>query len=357
MKKLIYIFLFFVITQTIPAQSISDTLIVAYAPAAPFIIQENDKLSGINIWLWEKVANDLNLEYKLIQMDFSELLEGLKEGSVDLCINPLTITSERSKKMEFTNPFYVSNSTIAVVQKSSITKFLEFFKSFFNINFLRGFLILLAIITLFGLATWFFEKKKNPEHFRPEWKGVFDGMWWAIVTMTTVGYGDKYPISRGGKVIALIWMFSGLLFISGLTASIASNLTVGKLSNKTENFNDYKERLVGSVKNSSSTNFLKDKFFKNIKLFPNAEDGLEDLSNKKIDAFLYDEPILKYRIKKNESFKNLQLLSVKFDLQLYAFGLPKTRVKLEQIISQKILEITESHEWQMVLNEYGLNEL
>lgn len=356
MRKLIFLFLF--ISQlTFSQRLVKDTLVVGYTQAPPFIIENNDRLSGINIWLWERVAKDLNLEYKLVKMDFTDMLKALENEKIDASINPLTITSDRSKKMEFTHSFYASNSTIVVQKTTSLNRFLEFLKSFFSINFLRGMLFLIAIIFLFGLMIWLFEKHKNSTHFRKGWKGLFDGMWWSVVTMTTVGYGDKCPVSRGGKIIALVWMFSGLLFISGLTASVASSLTVKHLSTVADDSNEYKNRPVGSIANSSSTYFLKDNFFNKIEEYQNVNEGLEDLSDNKIDAFLYDEPILKYKLKQNESLDNLRLLPVKFDLQLYAFGLPHRQAELEKIISQKILEITESHEWKIVLNEYGLNQI
>ena len=216
---------------------------------------------------------------------------------------------------------------------------------------------MLVIIFFFGIIAWHFERRKNHEQFRPGWRGIFDGIWWSVVTMTTVGYGDKSPKSRGGKMIALIWMFSGLLFISGLTASVASSLTVDRMNNSVEDFHEFKERSVGSIKKSSSSEFLKSNFFSDLKLYTNVMDGLIDLNSGNIDAFMYDEPILKFRIKQNNKFDNLQVLPIKFDLQFYAFGLPKNRNDLEQRISQKILEITESHEWKVVLNEYNLTQI
>ena len=52
-----------------------------------------------------------------------------------------------------------------------------------------------------------------------------DALWWAVVTITTVGYGDKYPVTAGGRVIAVIVMFTGVGIIGAL-ASILSNLLV-----------------------------------------------------------------------------------------------------------------------------------
>jgi voltage-gated potassium channel len=47
-------------------------------------------------------------------------------------------------------------------------------------------------------------------------------MWWAVVTVTTVGYGDIYPRTVGGRIVAMLLMLVGIGFISVLTATIAS---------------------------------------------------------------------------------------------------------------------------------------
>jgi voltage-gated potassium channel len=49
-----------------------------------------------------------------------------------------------------------------------------------------------------------------------------DALWWAIVTVTTVGYGDKYPVTAGGRGVATVLMFVGIGLIGVLTATVAS---------------------------------------------------------------------------------------------------------------------------------------
>lgn len=49
-----------------------------------------------------------------------------------------------------------------------------------------------------------------------------DALWWAIVTVTTVGYGDRYPVSQGGRAVAVILMLLGIGLIGVLTATVAS---------------------------------------------------------------------------------------------------------------------------------------
>ncbi|UOY06690.1 hypothetical protein L0P88_22555 [Muricauda sp. SCSIO 64092] len=53
----------------------------------------------------------------------------------------------------------------------------------------------------------------------------------------------------------------------------------------------------------------------------------------------------------------MELLPLKFDVQFYAFGIKKDAVVLEQAISQRILEIAETQEWEIILSEFGLTEL
>jgi voltage-gated potassium channel len=56
----------------------------------------------------------------------------------------------------------------------------------------------------------------------------WDGVWWAVTTVTTVGYGDSYPETSAGRGIALIVMFVGIGFIAVLTAAAAERFMRGR---------------------------------------------------------------------------------------------------------------------------------
>lgn len=55
-----------------------------------------------------------------------------------------------------------------------------------------------------------------------EFGSLWDGVWWAVVTVTTVGYGDLYPTTVQGRLIGMVLMFVGIGFLSLLTAAVAS---------------------------------------------------------------------------------------------------------------------------------------
>lgn len=79
----------------------------------------------------------------------------------------------------------------------------------------------LILLYLCGVGIYYCENEAQPEVFR----SVLSGFWWAIVSLTTVGYGDIYPITPLGKVFASVVLFIGLGIIAVPTGLIASALT------------------------------------------------------------------------------------------------------------------------------------
>ena len=53
-------------------------------------------------------------------------------------------------------------------------------------------------------------------------KNFSDGLWWAITTVTTVGYGDRYPTTTQGRFLAVLLMVAGISLVGVITASVAS---------------------------------------------------------------------------------------------------------------------------------------
>ena len=88
-----------------------------------------------------------------------------------------------------------------------------------------GKLTLLILVMLSGstVGFWFFEHYPNGEIHN-----FFGALWWAVVTLTTVGYGDMVPGTVGGKIMGVFVMLCGIGLVSALTGNLASMLVEQK---------------------------------------------------------------------------------------------------------------------------------
>jgi voltage-gated potassium channel len=78
----------------------------------------------------------------------------------------------------------------------------------------------LILLYLAGIGIYYFEHHAQPEVFT----SMLDGLWWAVATLTTVGYGDIYPITVGGKIFTFLILIVGLGIIAVPTGMVATAL-------------------------------------------------------------------------------------------------------------------------------------
>lgn len=83
----------------------------------------------------------------------------------------------------------------------------------------------LLMVLLAGAVLWALESGANPEEFPNLFtRGLWAGFWWAYITCTTLGYGDKVPCSFLGRLFAIVWTLVGLVIMSFLVAEMTSAL-------------------------------------------------------------------------------------------------------------------------------------
>ncbi len=113
---------------------------------------------------------------------------------------------------------------------SLMKRFNRLYRKRFVKNELQYVALTVTTILLFSAyGIFFFERNVNPQI-----SSIGDAVWWSIVTVTTVGYGDKVPITPLGRVIGVVLMFTGIGIIGVLSGTIASYLLRGLRAEKTE---------------------------------------------------------------------------------------------------------------------------
>ena len=108
-------------------------------------------------------------------------------------------------------------------------------------RFSRAFVIAKEEIALFGVVTlmllylsavgiYYFEHAVQPEAF----KSVIHSLWWAVTTLTTVGYGDVYPVTAGGKTFTFFMLMIGLGIVAVPAGLLASALSKARMEESEE---------------------------------------------------------------------------------------------------------------------------
>lgn len=321
---------------------------VGLREAPPFAMRDaSGEWTGIAVDLWDAVAARCNFSFEYETFLLADLLEALESGKIDVAVAPLTITAEREKAFDFTLPFMQSGLVIATeVQAAGLWQSI---KRFVSLPFLQAAGALAFIIAVFGVLIWWFERQKNPMFGGTTAEGIGSGFWWSAVTMTTVGYGDKAPVTFGGRIVGLIWMFAAIIIISGFTASIASSLTVGNLQSRIEGLDDLRGEKVGVIEASSAANFLDGENIR-YRSFPTLEALIAALQAGRVVAVVHDRPILRYELEQLE-IEHISVLPELLAPQSYALAL-KSASPLRESVNQSLLEVTQDAIWIDILMKY-----
>jgi ABC-type amino acid transport substrate-binding protein len=324
-------------------------LVVGTIPVAPFIIKNSDgSWGGISMDLWKEVARRLKLEYEIKELSAADLQDPAKMGALDVFVS-LNVSAERESTMDLTHAFYSTGLAIAVAPKENngLTATLG---AIFTPKFARLIAALMAILLAIGVLMWLAERKRNEAQFGGSAAhGIGAGLWWSAVTMTTVGYGDKSPVTIAGRVLGLVWMFAAILIISSFTASIASALTVNQLESAVSGPNDLPKVKVGTVDPSQGATYLTRRQIK-FKGYKDAAAALDGLANGEVEAVVYEAPILQYHVK-NRNDSTLQVLDGTFANHGYALAL-KLGSPLRKQINLALLQFITTDDWAAMLARY-----
>jgi ABC-type amino acid transport substrate-binding protein len=330
-------------------------LVVATRHVPPFAIEGDDgQWSGIAIDLLREVAselrsqNDQHVELELRDMTLKEMLAAVEGGEVDLAAAAITVNLQRERRMDFSHPFLTSGLSIATTNerragwREVLDRVLS--RTFFEV--LAG---LFSLLLLSGVLIHFVERHRNREQFGGGfWRGLGAGVWWSIVTLTTVGYGDKAPRTGIGRALAVLWMLSGILIISSFTAALTSALTVGELRSRVRGPHDLPRVRVATVVNSTSQQYLQSRRIR-VRTFPDLPEALATLDEGQVDAVVYDAPLLRFQILQDHP--RLQVLPEVFERQDYAIAMPSGS-PLRENVNRAVLRVISSRAWEDTLADY-----
>lgn len=332
-----------------PAPSGASTpLKVAIREVPPFAMKDSSgDWEGLSVDLWRDVADSLDLQFEWQELSLSDTLKSLRAGNTDVAIAALTVTPERERDLDFTHPYYVSGLALGHTGNSGNPWF-GTLRGVVSGPFLSAVASLALVLLLAGFAVWLFERKANHAEFGGGLRGLGAGFWWSAVTMTTVGYGDKSPKTIGGRVVALIWMFTSLIIIAGFTATIAASLTAHRLSGDNLESRKLSALKISVLIDSTSDTFATQAGAK-VRRFGTLDEALVSVEKHEVDAIIHDEPILRYRARMDREWLAVSERNLVRDD--YSFGL-KSGSPLRKKLNEALLAILHKPSWQDIRKNY-----
>jgi ABC-type amino acid transport substrate-binding protein len=317
-----------------------NTITVVTKPIAPFVFTDTAEPRGFSIDLWDAVAREAGLDYRYEVVDtVAETLQAVQTGEAQVAIAAITITEERERLVDFSVPYYRSGLGI-LTRLDDQPGFIDSALAAVTPSLLRLLLALLGIIIIAGHVIWLIERRRNPLQFPQDYlHGVWEGIWWAAVTLTTVGYGDKTPLGIPGRIFGLFWMLAGLFIIANFTAGVTASLTAERLTASITGPGDLPGRTVATVAGSTSDDWLTGQgiFHRTTELIEESYALLED---GEVEAVVYDFPVLQYHVLNSDN-ANLIMAGGLFNTELYGIALEQDSIYRERV-DQALLRVIEN---------------
>jgi ABC-type amino acid transport substrate-binding protein len=326
---------------------------VGISPFSPFVMLSEDVPPiGCSIDFWKKIAELLETRYEFVECTgVADKLKRLAQGEIDVAIGGITITEDRETQFDFTQPTFRSGLDI-LIRADRNPGIISLVVSLFEKNKLTIFLVLFLLIIISGHLIWLAErsdKKWTTKFHRNYFPGVLDGMYWALVTASTVGYGDFVPKKWIGKALSGVLIIIFLPLFGFLIASLSSDLTLYNLKMDIQGPEDLIGKRVGVIKGTTSEEYLREapsEIFK----FEDAEQMYNALDVKAVDAVVYDAPVLRYYTNTKGRGK-VEVVGKLFDRQYYGIVVQQGSALREEI-NRDLLALEESGEYAAILEKW-----
>jgi polar amino acid transport system substrate-binding protein len=275
------------------------------------------------------------------------IFRDLVEGKAQVGFSCITITYEREQRVDFSHHTLDSGLRILVSNEKAFS-LLEPVKSLFSPLVMKALTYLSLFLIVCGHVFWWVEKGKHliSANYFP---GIFQSLWYVMVTMTTVGYGDIVPRKWVGRVMAFLVMLIGIGFFGWAVAQLSSAITLQKLHSDISHHQDLRKRVVATVEGTTSVDALDDlgAVVVPVKVIDNA---IEKILQREVDDVVFDSPTILYYAHKVQKGK-VAVVGDLFDLQYYGFLFPQGS-KLREPVNRALLKMQITGQYDKIFNKW-----
>ena len=336
----------------------AEALRFAVRPLAPFVTYQSRTYGGFEIELAELLAAGLGRDVDVYAVDtVAKQLDDVQRGEADAAIGGIAITENREEVVDFTLPTINTGLTILVPSESSEGVFGQI-RSFWRtiVSSDLPWMIVMFALAVFVAAhlIWLSERRNNPEFAEQYGRGIWDSLYWSVVTASTVGYGDKVARGNAGRLFALFWIATGTLVFATFTAAIASSLAVEEIQGTIAGPSDLPGHRIATVVDSAGQAYLSGVGIGPI-LVDDIESAYELVKTGGADAVVFDAPVLRFHATR-EGQGEVVTVGPDFESVQYGVVLSEDRGDLRESFNLLLLDLIESGAYERLHDKwFGAN--
>ncbi len=310
----------------------------------PVTYKEDGKWKGFEIDIWEEIARRNGFEYEYHEVsDLKNLLKKTSEGEFHIACAGITRTTERGENLAMSYHTLATGLILGVKAGHSLS-IVELGRRLLSKSVLRVFGIVSMFALLAAHGYWIFERGESVAagYFR----GIFESIWWAFVTFSTVGYGDIYPTTYLGKFFGLFAIMIGLALFGLFIAQLTASLTEQRLRSVIKSIDDIAGKTVAVKTGTTAVEAVKS-HGGITKEYNNVREAAEALLRGRVDAVVADAPPLQGL----KDIPELFLVGGLFAHQNYSFMLPKDSQMVHEI-NHSLVEIRTDESFDEIYKRY-----
>ena len=330
--------------------TVSDTLKVGIKPSEPWVMYDKTlpeaerQPVGFSIDLWNKIAESLDKKTEWVYHKTTpDVIDSAYDANIDLGIAAITVSSEREKRVDFSNSMYETGLQIMVFTENNNSNPLNILvielKKLLTWTVLIWLLIMLVVTSHIRLLV----DKVSGDNFFPRgyFKGIYETLWWGITMLVTW----ETPQSKGlARAIDLSWHLIGLIAMSIMTAVVTAALTSQAIVGSIQSEKDLPGKRVAAVATDTPRKYL-DTIGAKVVAVSSLEEGMKLLRAKEVEALVHDGPRLSYlagKVNEVEKKNIFFVLPAVFNAQNYGIVFPHDS-PLREPINKVLLKLRESN--------------
>ena len=287
----------------------------------PLVVEREGSVSGFSIELWNEIASRLGVRSQYqIAPDIGSLLSIVRGAKADVGVGAISVTSAREAEFDFSQPIMSAGLQIMVRgqgKESNSNPLSDLFSLLFSWTSLAWLSIAAMLILIPAHIVWLLERR-HPEGIIPTQRyvpGIFYALYWAAGTLAT--QAEAAPKSWLARLVAVLWMFTGVVFVALYTAQLAATLTVQQISGGINGPEDLAGKRVATTRGSTAATVVSNLQAQVLEV-GNLRDAYEALKQKEVDAVVFDSPVLLYYVA-NEGKGQVSIVGAPFRREDYGF--------------------------------------